>query len=409
MKFLFLNQTFYPDVVSSGQHLADLTGALAGKGHEVTVIASRRAYDHPQTLFAGRQTWNGVRVLRVHGTGFGKSAKWRRAMDFASFGTLCAWRALFLPRQDVVVALTSPPLISVLGLCLARLWRCRFVYWVMDLNPDAAIAAGWVRGGSMLAHCLDWISRVTLRKADKVIALDRFMYSQLCQKDVSPDRISILPPWSHDNQVRFDVAGRRRFRARHGLEGKFVVMYSGNHSPCHPLDSVLAAAQTLAMHEDIVFCFVGGGTELRRIRNLVSGDRQQTGSLPSTRRNILCLPYQPLSELSASLSAADLHLAVLGEPFVGLVHPCKIYNILRVGAPVVYIGPRPSPVSEALAKMNGRSHWACIDHGNVGGLVQQIHRIRSARPHRRPSACAATNFDSQEVLVGKLVQLLEEL
>lgn len=65
MKFLLLNQTFYPDVVSTAQHLADLAAGLAARGHEVTVIAGRRAYDDPQTAFPRRQTWRGVRILRV--------------------------------------------------------------------------------------------------------------------------------------------------------------------------------------------------------------------------------------------------------------------------------------------------------------------------------------------------------
>ena len=46
-------------------------------------------------------------------TRFGKAAKWRRALDFASFLINCCLKLLFLPRQDAVVALTSPPLISV--------------------------------------------------------------------------------------------------------------------------------------------------------------------------------------------------------------------------------------------------------------------------------------------------------
>jgi len=48
------------------------------------------------------------------------------------------------------------------------------------------------------------------------------------------------------------------------------------------------------------------------------------------RANVLCLPYQPLNQLAASLSAADAHAVVMGEAMLGLVHPCKIYNILAV-------------------------------------------------------------------------------
>ena len=65
-------------------------------------------------------------------------------LDFASYWASCLLRLAFLPRFDVVVALTSPPLISLLGAIFASFKGARFVFWMMDLNPDEAIAAGWL-------------------------------------------------------------------------------------------------------------------------------------------------------------------------------------------------------------------------------------------------------------------------
>ena len=112
----------------------------------------------------------------------GKGGRGRRAVDCGSFFALCAWRLALLPRHDVVVALTSPPLISFLGAWVAKVWRSRFVYWIMDLNPDEAIAAGWLRPNSWSARVLEGMSRFSLRQADKVIALDRFMKQKIEEK-----------------------------------------------------------------------------------------------------------------------------------------------------------------------------------------------------------------------------------
>ena len=131
--------------------------------------------------------------------------------------------------------------------------------------------------------------------------------------------------------MKYDRRGREAFRAEHGLTDKFVVMYSGNHSPCHPLDTLLGAASELAGQPGIAFCFVGGGSEFGKVKAFASKHRLT---------NLVCLPYQPLDKLSASLSAADLHVIIMGDPFVGIVHPCKIYNILGVGSPVLYIQGR---------------------------------------------------------------------
>ena len=119
-------------------------------------------------------------------------------------------------------------------------------------------------------------------------------------------------------------------------------MYSGNHSPCHPLDTLLAAAERLKGRGDITFCFVGGGSEHRKVREFASA--RGLG-------NVKCLPYQPLGKLSASLSAADMHAVVMGEPFRGIVHPCKVYNILSIGVPLLYVGPAESHVTDAVAEV----------------------------------------------------------
>jgi colanic acid biosynthesis glycosyl transferase WcaI len=319
VNILLLNQAFHPDVVSTAQHLADLAVALVGRGHNVTVLTSRRAYDKPQRLFSRSESWRGVRIVRVAGTGFGKGARWRRAADFASFTAVCAVRLALMPRQDVVVALTSPPLISVLAAVFAWRHRARFVYWVMDLNPDEALAAGWLREGSLATRMLERASRFSLRRADCVVALDRFMAARIAAKGIPGPKLAVLPPWSHDDAVQFDAAGREAFRREHGLGDTCVVMYSGNHSPCHPLDTLLGAAERLNGDGRFAFLFVGGGSEFGRVQRLA----RERGL-----GNVKCLPYQPLERLSASLSAADLHVVIMGDPFVGTIHPCKIYNVL---------------------------------------------------------------------------------
>src|ERR1035437_4528105 len=111
MKILLLNQVFYPDVVSTAQHLGELAAALVEQGHEVTVVCARRAYDPPEKIYPSRETWRVIQIFCIYSTRFGKRAEWHRAVDFASFIFFSCARLLFLPRHDVVVALTTPPLI----------------------------------------------------------------------------------------------------------------------------------------------------------------------------------------------------------------------------------------------------------------------------------------------------------
>lgn len=388
-RVLILNQAFYPDVVSTAQHATDLARALAGMGDEVTVIAARRGYDDPSQHFARHEQWNGIRILRVAGTVFGKTARWRRAVDFASYLIACLWKLLWLRRQDVVIALTSPPLISFIAALLVPLKARELIFWCMDLNPDEAIAAGWLRHDSRTARTFSWMLSYSLRRARTVVALDRFMAERIASKGISHEKIMVLPPWSHDDDVAFTAAGRERFRKAHGLENKFVVMYSGNHSPCHPLLTLLEAATELRHDRQICFYFVGGGSEMQTVKRV---------AVTRGLLNVICLPYQPRHGLADSLSAADLHVVVMGNDFVGIVHPCKIYNVLVSGSPVLYIGPKNSHVTELLQQFTGRvrSHSCC--HGDVPAVVTAITQERHSAARSRVAVPDMTSFSKQRVV-----------
>jgi hypothetical protein len=167
-------------------------------------------------------------------------------------------------------------------------------------------------------------------------------------------------------------------------------MYSGNHSPCHPLDTVLGAAQQVRENPAIAFCFVGGGSEFRKVREFASANGLA---------NIRCIPYQPLDKLSASLSAADLHLVIMGDPFVGIVHPCKVYNIRRLGIPFLYIGPVPSHVTEL-------SPAAAFRHGDVKGVARFLS---TGAMRSLPAASHSTGEFSQQALLTRMVDALQSV
>ena len=146
------------------------------------------------------------------------------------------------------------------------------------------------------------MSRFSLRRATRIIALDRFMRDRILAKGISADKLVVLPPWSLDAHVRFDPAGREAFRKRHGLDGKFVVMYSGNHSPVHPLGTLLETARRLAPIP--AWCFVSSavaqnGAEFGGTMRLeTEGSRTKETKEPKKTS----FPHSQLSTLNSQLT-----------------------------------------------------------------------------------------------------------
>src|SRR5947207_6511866 len=220
VRILFLNQTFHPDVASTAQHTSDLAARLAERGHDVMVLCGRRAYDNPAERYPAREVWRGVQIRRISSFGLGKKARWRRAVDFGSFLATCVLHLARLPTFDLVVAMTSPPLISWLGALFTAITGGRLVFWVMDLNPDEAVAAGWLRPHSWTTRRLSAMLNYGLHRATTIVTLDRFMAKRIEDKGVPVEQIVTIPPWSHDQVVHYDAEGRERVRKEHGLDCK---------------------------------------------------------------------------------------------------------------------------------------------------------------------------------------------
>ncbi len=403
MRVLLLNQCFYPDVVATAQHLSDLALQLSKRGHSVTVVTADRGYDNPSLRFKRREVWNGITIIRIPSLSWGKSHRWKRAANFSSFLLVCSLRLLMLRRRhDVVVALTSPPLISFLAALYVWLRGGRLCCWIMDLNPDEAIAAGWLKSTSLAARVLQRLMNFSLRRADQVIVLDRFVKKRLRGRVPDEDRrVVVIPPWPLSDVVSYSTEKGQSFRRTHGLKDKFVVMYSGNHSPCHPLDTLLDAALSLRQQCDVVFCFIGGGSEHDKVRQFSDFNKLN---------NIKCLPYQPLNELSSSLSAADLHVVVVGNPFVGIVHPSKIYDVMELGSRILYIGPEESHVTDLIPQMCPNQLFVA-PHGDS---VKVVDLILASRNVDWRSTCGQLSNSrshkvrcSREALLSEMCQIVE--
>lgn len=361
MKLLFVNQAFYPDVAATAQYLQQIAVACAARGHDVTVLCAAEAYagtaaDNPAEL-------PGVRTIRVRTAFNPKGSPWRRVANAALTNLNMALRLGRLRDFDEIVVLTSPPMIACASSFMVGR-RARLTHWVMDLNPDQAVEMGWIPRDSIRHRLLEAALRRVLKRFDRVFVLDRFMQERLVSKGGRPEKIEVVPLWA-DTKAIMPIAHEDNVLRKHrDWDDKFVVMYSGNLSPCHPLDTMLDAARELRDEPSVLFCFAGGGALASHIESF-----QRTHGLS----NIVCLGYEPYERLALSLCSADLHIVSMGEAMVGIVHPSKVYGILAAGRPYALLGPPTSPPGELLATLD--LPWQ-VNHGDATKLVEIIRAAK---------------------------------
>jgi len=346
MHVVLLNQYYAPAEAATAQLLADVGESLVLAGHRVSVICSRRSYPDPSAVYPAREEIGGVSVYRTWTSGFGRGSRLGRLADYALF-LAGASRMLALQREvDVVVSLTTPPMLDTLGLAAARLRRARSVSWVMDVYPELAFELGILARRSVVGRLLGCVSRSTLRRTDVAIALGPTMARRL--RECGATRIHTVP-----------VAGHA-LRAAWGWGNRFVVLYSGNLGLAHDFDTILDAAELLRGGPDVRFAFVGAGPR----RDAVQAEVRRRGL-----QNVEFRPHVERPQLGQSLTAGDLHLVTLREGVAGLVVPSKIYGILAAGRPTLYVGPDEGEVAEILEE--GRCGTR-IAPGDAAGLATAI-------------------------------------
>ncbi|QDU91499.1 putative glycosyl transferase [Pirellulimonas nuda] len=401
-RILVISQVYVPDPASVGQHMADAAETLVKRGNRVRVLTSRRGYDDPSQRYAARENRRGVEVVRLPLSSLGKRSILVRIVAQLSFLLQATLRGLFTPGLGGIVVSTSPPMASIAAIIIRFFRRAPITFWVMDLNPDQVVATGRMKPTALAVRAMDWLNRRILGAARVVVPLDRFMQDRLCAKRAGvAQKCRVIPPWPMDGELQ-DVPPRSEnpFVAQHGLQHKRVIMYSGNHGLTTPVDALVEAALALGADDRLHFMFIGGGPGKRPVDAAIESHK------PS---NLVSLPYQPLDQIRYSLPAADVHVVLMAEELVGVVHPCKIYGAMSVGKPILFIGPAPSHISEILelAPIGWR-----IPYGDVEQTMRVLNKI-SSMPSEELEGMGArakrlvTEHFSQQRLCGAFCDAVE--
>ena len=338
---LFINQHYWPDLAATAQMLTDLAEYLVNEGFDVHVLCSRGHYLSGEMEVPAEEIRHGVKIHRVAATAFGRGTTLGRLTDYASFFSGAIGHVLNGRRYDLLVTLTTPPLLPVVGFLAKKVRGQRYGIWSMDLHPDAEVAAGMFDKSGLPARALHVVNNAGYRGADFVVDLGRYMKQRIRRKDVPNDRLHTIPVWGTREEIEPVPHEENPLREELGLDDKFVVMYSGNAGLAHRFDEMLDVAKRMQDRPDIEFLFVGEGPRKEEILSYIA-QHELT--------NFRYLPYFPRKQLHYSLSVADVHLMSLRREMAGIAVPGKLYGIMAAGRPVVMVGPEASESAETIRK-----------------------------------------------------------
>ena len=385
-KIIFINRYFYPDHSATSQMLSDLAFGLTTQiqDKEIHIVTSQQRYDDPSAKLPAYQQINQVHIHRVKTTQFGRQNLIGRASDYLSFYLSAAIKLLKLTKKgDTLVAKTDPPLISVIAATVAKLKKAHLVNWLQDLFPEVAAELGIKLATGIVYKILKGLRNKTLKQAKMNIVIGDLMAERLRQEGIADNKITVIHNWADGEQIRPVAHEQNPLRKEWGLEGQFVVGYSGNLGRSHDFTSILAAAEALKNNTGIKFLFIGGGAQLPDIQHQC----KEKGL-----NNVLFKPYQPRENLAQSLSVSDVHLISLKPELEGLIVPSKFYGVLAAGRPVIFIGDNAGE----LARIIKREQCGCCVEQNIEQqLITAINEQMKQEISSHTETSIRTLFDTE--------------
>jgi len=404
MKIVFINQYFPPDEAPTGLMLEKVAGALSDQGHEVTVLCARGGYagsGRPETSAPRSGVEDeGVRVIRVGSTGFGRKTFLGKLVDYAFFYLGVARHLIFMrPKPDRIIALTTPPYLSILARFFSKVRGGDHAHWVMDLYPDVMVAHGMLKPGGIPVRFLNSLARWGFggRRCRMVLTLGPDMEARTARHLPHETPRDWVPLWGTAEPLVAPSEEAELDESEKSSQGsgRVVLMYSGNMGLGHRFGEFLEAAT--AAGDGFEWKFHGQGKRRVEIEKFLEENPEAPVSLGD---------YVPREDLAAHLAAADVHLASLDPVWDGTMVPSKLQGIFSIGRPVIFVGSETCAMGAWILESGGGWVVSPDDADGMGtALAEASDFVIRDRKGRAARDFAEEHFDPS-VNVARIAKLI---
>ena len=303
------------------------------------------------------------------GNNFRKAASWL-------IGTVQIFFMLqFRYRDYDKFFFTIPPTAYLLG----SYFRSSFSIVIYDLYPEALRANGLKENGFLYKWWSNKNKRVFSR-AHKIFTLSENMKSRILDYSKKAD-VRVISNWSAFSNLLPVKKYQNGILKREGLEGKFIIQYSGNIGVTHNVETLVEAAEALSHIRDLEFQIIGRGEKSKNIREII----EKKGLT-----NCDLLPFRKDEELYESLCAADLAVITLDNKTSDISVPSKLYNVLAAGLPVMVIAPLTSAISEIILKHQAGKAFEKEDINGMCKFIEELKNNQALKDKLSANALSAS-------------------
>ena len=362
-----LNQYYIPDIASSGQLLSELCEGLVSRGHSVTVVTAQPSYLEGVPDQPSREVINGVKVIRTsmqRTKGRGNLGK--RISGYVRF-LFQSWFAvrneLKLETYDVVMTLSNPPFVGVLGALISKKYNLPYYCVIYDIHPDIVRESQWISLPEFLFDIWNRLMIWVIGVSAKVIVLSERMKLTVSESKLVPlEKIEVIPVWATPELVKFE-SSRPKDDVRHQLgipEGSLLIISAGNVGIMQPVEVILNVAErisTLPLH----ILFLGGGSNWESVTNEAKNRKID---------NVSFLPYQPIEFFKEIICSSDACIVSLGKGFEKYSVPSRAFTFFSAAKPVISVMERDSDIADIV--LNNDCGWHANGESELKSIFEEM-------------------------------------
>lgn len=368
---LMILNYFYPEVASTGQLMTDLAKYLQ-QDYNITVIANIPSYSSTEenSRYKGKRFYydkvENINVIRVHVPKVNKKSKVSRIYYILTYFINAFLAAFKVSKPDVVYTISQPPILGGLLGYLTKLFRGgKLVYNIQDFNPEQSEAIGYTN--SLINKAAKALDNHTCNHSDAIVVVGRDMRQTMLKrnKNVTAEKVHVINNWADESELYpldFENEKVKKFRQKHGLENKLVIMYSGNIGLYYDLENIIKVIGRFKDNDDVRFVFIGEGAMKQTLTDFVKNHNIN---------NVVFLPYQPKDEIIYSLNSADIHFVTNQKGIKGVSVPSKLYGIMAVGKAVLGILEEGSEAQLLIQNSNCGKSVEPQDYNKIESLIQE--------------------------------------
>jgi glycosyltransferase involved in cell wall biosynthesis len=264
-------------------------------------------------------------------------------------------------RYKAVVVYSNPPILPWIASWAKVLFGTKLIFVSYDLYPEVATVTNTLRQGNMICRLMDHINKFVFRRADHVVALSSEMKDYIVShRDISADRVSVIPNWYKDaGEV---TCSRENNRFRETVGDRFVVSYFGNMGTMQDMQTILGAIRQLK-DEAVFFLFAGHGNKMEDLKSIVEREGIE---------NIRIHKFLHGEDFRDALAISDCAFVSLEKGATGLCVPSKTYSYMMQGIPLLAIMDEGDIVRDIEA---GAGQW--VRNGESDALAEAIRRMQA--------------------------------